>query len=134
MLVIYPINFSSLKTSTTPFNLIETSIFANITADGQIIGAVIPAGYKIDTIILENTGTAASIFYLSSDGVQNDITDTNYSVAAGGFWDVPLSQDINSGYRRFFSLTDDSNLYAYTSTGVWTNVVLNIYLTLKKVI
>jgi hypothetical protein len=110
--------------ATAVFEDIQRSSEANISADGQL-STIIPAGYKIDTIILKETaGNAAGNISLGTASLGAQIVSAE-TVGGSAVVDATL-------VAEFFSDVNDTDIYI--SSSAWGTGVLTVYFTFKKVV
>lgn len=110
---------------TVYFNQLINTQEANVSSTGQL-STIVEAGYKIDTIIIEeSSGNNAGDISLSLTSGNTGEIIYQQTVNANNVIDVPLGQE-------FFSINNDTDLYISSSS--WGSSVINIYFTFKKVI
>jgi hypothetical protein len=123
------VNFNSSSSkyepiSTAPFDDVLLSTEANLSADGQL-SIILPAGYKIDTIILlETSSNAAGNISVGSTSLGTDIVS---AVTVGA--DADLLATLATVY---FSSVNDTDLFI--SSSAWGSGIVQIYFTFIKVI
>lgn len=109
----------------TVFTNLSSSVDANLNANTQLTTTV-PAGYKIDTIIVvEEGGFSAGIINIGLSALTTEIVSA-YSATAFIDDEIPLD-------KQYFSSTSSTILFI--SSDVWTaGTNITLYFTLKKVI